>query len=263
MPKPVAYIADHLRQVLINGASAPHAAEVQHFFKEVVTSRGWHAVELRKLARRFTKVIKSDAGLGYLVEVADDLFRGEVLEEKGLAVLLLETSTKEFGAKEFKLFESWLGRVSSWADHDALASYLIGPMMVTDPKRTARALRWMRSRDRWHRRAAAVSLIRGARIGMFEDEIVTVTRTLQHDSDDMVQKGLGWLLREAAKHNREFAVPLLKKIAADKRTPRLVVRTGCETLPAKLKAEIMAMGRASAQRSAPKPARPAVKSPRK
>jgi 3-methyladenine DNA glycosylase AlkD len=243
MPKPVEYIANHLRQVLINGASAPHAEEVQHFFKEVVTSRGWRAPELRMLARRFTKIIKNDAGLDYLVAVADNLFRGEVLEEKGLAVLLLETSTAEFKAKEFRIFESWLKRVTSWADHDALATYLLGPMMVTDPKRTAHALRWMKSRDRWHRRAAAVSLIRGARIAMFEAETVKVTRVLLHDQDDMVQKGLGWLLREAAKYNREFAVPLLKKIAADKKTPRLVVRTGCETLPANLKAEIMALGK--------------------
>ena len=249
MPKPVEYIANHLRQVLINGASAPHAAEVQHFFKEVITSRGWRAPELRKLARRFTKIIKNEAGLGYLVAVADNLFRGEVLEEKGLAVLLLETSTAEFKAKEFRVFESWLKRVTSWADHDALASYLLGPMMVTDPRRTAQALRWMKSRDRWHRRAAAVSLIRGARIGMFETETVKVTRALLYDEDDMVQKGLGWLLRESAKYNREFAVPLLKKIAADKKTPRLVVRTGCETLPANVKAEIIGMGNADRRKA--------------
>jgi 3-methyladenine DNA glycosylase AlkD len=239
MSKPVQYIADHLRQVLVNGASAPHAVEVQRFFKEEITSRGWYTGELRKLARRFTKVIKGDAGVGYLVEVADNLFSGEVLEEKILAVQLLETSTGEFGAKEFRLFEGWLSRVSSWADHDALASYLLGPMIVAEPKRTANALRWTRSRDRWHRRAAAVSLIRGARAQMFEDEIRQGTEALLYDKDDMVQKGLGWLLREAAKHNREFALPLLKRIAADPKTPRLVVRTGCETLPPKAKAEVM------------------------
>ena len=244
MPKPVEYIAGHLRQVLINGASAPHAAEVQHFFKEVVTSRGWRAPELRKLARRFTRVIRNDAGLDYLVAVADALFRGDVLEEKVLAVLLLETSTADCSGKDFRTFESWLKRVSSWADHDALAYYLLGPIILADPRRTSHALRWMKSRDRWHRRAAAVSLIRGARIAIFESETTKVTRALLYDRDDMVQKGLGWLLREAAKYNREFAVPLLRKIAADKRTPRLVVRTGCETLPPKLKAEIMALGKA-------------------
>jgi 3-methyladenine DNA glycosylase AlkD len=49
------------------------------------------------------------------------------------------------------------------------------------------------------------------------------------DDDDMVQKGLGWLLREAAKYNPKPTVPYLMKIR--KRAPRLVLRTACETLP--------------------------------
>jgi len=235
--KPVRYIADHLRQVLKNGASAPHTAEVEWFFKNVITSRGWYTPELRKLARRFTKIIKGDQGLDYLVAVANDLFRGNVLEEKILAVLLLETSTKEFTVAHFQLFESWLKRVSTWADHDALAGYLLGPMIVLDRKRTASVFRWAKSKDRWHRRAAAVSLIRGVRLGLFEREVVRVTNLLRADEDDMVQKGLGWLLRESAKYNREFTLAFL--LRSRDRLPRLVLRTACETLPAADKARIL------------------------
>ncbi len=207
MAKKPKYIAEHLRQVLINGASAPHTEEVQHFFKDVVTSRGWYRKEIRKLARRFTKVIKNEAGVEYLVAVANELFKGKVLEEKILAVFLLETSVAEFGNKEFKLFEVWLDRVSTWADHDALVQYLIGPLMVLEPKRTASAIRWAKSKDEWHRRAAAVSLIRGARVKMFMPEIERVTAALLTDKNDMVQKGLGWLLRESAKGNRRTGEP--------------------------------------------------------
>jgi len=237
MPKPVAYIANHLRQVLVNGASAPHTAEVQRFFKDEISSRGWYTDELRKLARRFTKVIKGDAGVEYLVAVADSLFHGKVLEEKILAVQLLETSVRELGPKHFDVFEGWLERVSTWADHDALVSYLIGPMLVADRKLAPRALRWAQSSDRWHRRAAAVAFIRGVREKQFENEIRQVANALLEDEDDMVRKGLGWLLREAAKYHPEFAVPLLMKIRD--RAPRLVLRAACETLPPKTKTEIM------------------------
>lgn len=34
-------MADHIRRVLLDGASAPHSEEVQRFFKEEVASRGW------------------------------------------------------------------------------------------------------------------------------------------------------------------------------------------------------------------------------
>jgi 3-methyladenine DNA glycosylase AlkD len=237
--KPAKYIADHLRQVLINGASAPHTAEVQWFFKEEIQSRGWYTHELRKLARRFTKVIKGDAGLPYLIQIADNLFHDNVLEEKILAVLLLETSTKSMTRDDFKLFEGWLDRVSTWADHDALASYLLGEIMAADPKLSSHVFVWAKSSDRWHRRAAAVTLIRGIRYGLFESEIKRITTLLLHDDDLMVQKGLGWLLRVSAKCNPDFTVPLLMKIR--KTAPRLVLRTGCETLPVKLRAEILGM----------------------
>ncbi len=235
--KPVRYIANHLRTVLKNGASAPHTAEVEWFFKNEVQSRGWYTHELRKLARRFSRAISNDAGIDYLFDVCDDLFRGSVLEEKVLAVLMLEDKVDQLGESHFKRLVGWVDRVSTWADHDGLASYLLGPLMLAEPKRTAHALRWTRERDTWHRRAAAVSLIRGVRRQMFAKETKAVTAALLRDDDLMVQKGLGWLLREQAKYDRKRALPLLRSIRA--KAPRLVLRTACETLPSAAKAEIL------------------------
>ena len=244
--KPPKYIADHLRQVLINGASAPHTIEVEQFFKNEIQSRGWYTHEIRKLARRFTKVIKGDAGLAYLIQIADNLFRGRVLEEKILAVQLLETSTSEMQKKDFELFDAWLDRVSSWADHDTLCHNLIGPMMAADESLAKKVFVWAKSGKKWRRRAACVSLIRGVREKKFEAETRRLTAMLLGDDDLMVQKGLGWLLREAAKYNPDFAVPLLTKIR--RTAPRLVLRTGCETLSPKVREEILGTKAASRAR---------------
>ncbi len=235
--KPATYIAEHLRTVLKNGGSAPHTAEVEHFFKHEVKSRGWYTAEIRKLARRFTKVIKGDAGLDYLVEVADLLFDGDVLEEKVLAVFLLEKQTGELKEKHFRLLERWLGRVSSWADHDGLVYYLIAPMMVGSAMRQARAFEWTRKKNRWHRRAAAVALIRAARLKQSFAEVRRTTEALLGDEDDMVQKGLGWLLREATKADAKTLVPYLMNIR--ERAPRLVLRTACETLRPKERERVL------------------------
>ena len=116
--KPAAYTADHLRTVLKTGGSAPHTEEVQRFFKHEVVTRGWYTAELRKLARRFTKVLKNEAGLPYLVEVADLLFDGEVLEEKALAVFLLEKDVDQFGI------------VSSASSSAGLAASIPGPITM-------------------------------------------------------------------------------------------------------------------------------------
>jgi 3-methyladenine DNA glycosylase AlkD len=148
-----------IRTALRRGGSLEHAQGVQWFFKKEVRSHGWYTADLRRFARQTSREIQATDGLEALLQVADQLFTGEVLEEKNFAVLLLEKSVAKFGDREFKLFDGWLDRVTSWADHDALVHYLIGPMIVADPRRARLALRWAKSRNRWHRRAAAVSLI--------------------------------------------------------------------------------------------------------
>jgi len=232
------YIAEHIRRVLKDGGSAPHAEGVQAFFKEEIQSRGWRTAEMRKVALRFRRTIVKEAGLPFLVQVADQLFSGQVLEERVFGVLLLEKVVEELGDKEFKLFESWLARITTWADHDGLVHYLVAPMIVAKPARAAHAFRWARSRNRWHRRAACVALIRGTRRKMFFPEIIGLCNLLLGDEDDMVQKGLGWLLRETAKADPKRTVPYLMKIR--NRSPRLVLRTACETLPIATRRRVLA-----------------------
>ena len=237
MSKSPRYIAQHIRRVLLDGASAPHTAEVEHFFQHTVQARGWYTAELRKVAVRFRRTILAENGEDFLVQVADQLFLGNVLEEKVLAVFLLQGMVGEFGKPEFKRFESWLPRISSWADHDGLVQYLLGPMIASDPGLLGRPARWAKSKHHWHRRAAAVSLIHCTRQHKHFKEIQHITEMLLGDDDPMVQKGLGWLLREAAKANREQTVEYLMTIRD--RTPRLVLRTACETLPIATRTRIL------------------------
>jgi 3-methyladenine DNA glycosylase AlkD len=162
-----------------------------------------------------------------------------VLEVRVAAVFLLEKLDAEFGDREFRLFESWLDRITSWADHDGLVHYLIGPMIASKPARAKAVFRWAKSPNRWRRRAACVALIRGARAKMFFPEIKRLSNSLLDDEDDMVQKGLGWLLRETAKFDAKRTIPYLMKIR--RRAPRLVLRTACETLPLETRKLVLAV----------------------
>lgn len=233
-----AEVAAQIRQVLKVGGSAEHASGVQWFFKDQIKSHGWYTADLRRSMRHSRREILREHDFDFLVQVADRLFSGPVLEEKVAAVFLLEKMDAKFTNREFRVFESWLDRISSWADHDALVHDLIAPMAAANPARVRELFRWAKSRDRWHRRAACVALIRGARAKMFFAEIVELSDLLLADQDDMVQKGLGWLLRETAKYDAERTVPYLMKIRD--RSPRLVLRTACETLPPSVKRRILA-----------------------
>jgi 3-methyladenine DNA glycosylase AlkD len=231
-------LAAQIRGLLRHGGSAGHAKGVEWFFKEEIKSHGWRTASLRRAAVCARRDIRKQFGLQFLLQVADQLFSGHVLEEKVFAVLMLENLTPDFGDAEFRLFESWLKRISSWVDHDALVHYLIAPMVAAKPARVTRVFRWAKSRDRWHRRAACVALIQGTRRRRFFPEIVRLSNLLLSDEDDMVQKGLGWLLRETAKADAGRAVPYLMRIR--KSAPRLVLRTACETLPTNTRRRILA-----------------------
>jgi 3-methyladenine DNA glycosylase AlkD len=231
-------LAAQIRRLLKDGGSTEHAAGVQWFFKEEIKSHGWYTADLRRAMRRCQREILREHDLDFLVKVADELFSGTVLKEKVAGVMLLENLTAKFGDREFRRFERWLDRINTWADHDGLVHYLIAPMMVMDSGRVRNVFRWARSGNRWHRRAACVALIRGARAKMFFPEIVRLSDFLLQDSDDMVQKGLGWLLRETAKFDAKRTVPYLMKIRGS--APRLVLRTACETLPAGLRKRMLA-----------------------
>jgi 3-methyladenine DNA glycosylase AlkD len=85
--------------------------------------------------------------------------------------------------------------------------------------------------------------LRGAHPGDApEDVFCEITRLsdfLLDDQDDMVQKGLGWLLRETAKFDAKRTIPYLMKIR--RRAPRLVLRTACETLPLETRKLVLAV----------------------
>ena len=87
------------------------------------------------------------------------------------------------------------------------------------------------------RRAAAVSLIVPAKRGKFLPEAIEIADLLLTDTDDMVQKGYGWLLKEASRqHQAEvFAYVMRNRIVM----PRTALRYAIELMPKESKAEAM------------------------
>lgn len=208
------------------GRSAERAAGTQRFFKEPVKSLGWRTPDLRRFARRMRQEIGDDA---MLFDVAEALFfSGKSNTHKILGVLLLERSAKKFGDKEFRRFVRWVPHITTWSSCDGLCLYLIAPLIAAEPRRAPVVFRWEGSRNRWCKRAAAVSLVHCARRAICFREIFQLCDKLLGDEDDMVRKGVGWLLREVGKKSPDRAIPYLMRIR--KRAPRLVLRTACEKL---------------------------------
>jgi len=112
------------------------------------------------------------------------------------------------------LFESWLDRISSWADHDGRLHYLIAPMVAANPARVKDVFRWGKVRAI----AASAGSLRGPDPRSAGENAFPADRdALRFPASPIrtiwLQKGLGWLLRETAKFDAQRTVPYLMKFA--------------------------------------------------
>jgi len=92
-----------------------------------------------------------------------------------------------------------------------------------------------------------VSVVVPARRGMYLTESFRVADKLMADEEDMVRKGVGWLLKEHTAHQPDEVVDYLKSWTA--RTSRLVLRYATEKLPPERRNEVLSYR----ERPAPSP----------
>jgi 3-methyladenine DNA glycosylase AlkD len=162
--------------------------------------------------------------------LSNELWASRKFEEGALVCYLYRRFAKQCGAREFALFTRWLDRyVDNWGLTDGLSLWLLGASIKNDPALIDKLDAWTHSKNRWKRRAAAVALVYSAKRGEHTRAILRIAAPLIEDEDDMVQKGVGWLLKETypkkpvavvrfLTENREKTTRLVLRYAAEKMT---------------------------------------------
>ena len=117
---------------------------------------------------------------------------------------------------------------------------MIAACIQNRPGLADRLAGWTKSKNRWKRRSAAVSLIQEAKRGRQTETIFHICDLLLGDSDDMVQKGVGWLLKETYPQRPREVLDFLEGWRA--RAPRLVLRLAAEKMSPKDRRWLMAKG---------------------
>lgn len=168
----------------------------------------------------------------------EELWKSGKFEEAGIAIETDRRFSKHFREPEFRLLERRLDRyVRNWAHCDGLSSWLLSAAVANDPGLVARLAAWTTSRNRWKRRASIVALLQEARRGRSTKQIFEIAEALLEDPDDLVRKGVGWVLKETyPKKPRELMAFLLPHAAT---TPRLVLRLAAEKMTAKDRAALL------------------------
>ncbi len=208
------------------------------FFKEAVMLHGVKTALVGKISKQYFKEIK-DSSKEEIFSLCETLWQSGYLEESFIACNWSYYIHKEYEAADMLVFEQWLNQyVSNWASCDTFCNHSVGTLIEKFPSELPRLYQWAASANRWVRRGAAVSLIVPARKGMFRDEIFKIAELLLKDSDDLVQKGYGWLLKVASEADQERVFRFVMQHKQE--MPRTALRYAIEKMPQELRKQAMA-----------------------
>jgi 3-methyladenine DNA glycosylase AlkD len=163
--------------------------------------------------------------------LADELIADPYLETKSVGIELVARFHRDFTPNLLSRWKRWLaaGHSANWATTDTICGMLIGSLLVKYPELADRLRAWSKDRNMWVRRASIVGLIPLLRKGMALDIAYEIARTLHSDEEDLIQKAVGWVLREAGKKDaRRLEEYLLSEGPA---IPRTTVRYAIERFP--------------------------------
>ncbi|SPL69211.1 DNA alkylation repair protein [Acinetobacter stercoris] len=203
----------------------------QRFFKkdQKVNFYGIKNADVKKIIKKYKKPVLI-LSKKQILELCESLLKTNYIEEAGIAFAFTEMIGEQFEPSDINLFENWINLyINNWATCDTLCNHTIGNFIIQYPELISELKKWTNSSNRWMKRAAAVSLIIPARNGLFLNDIFEIANSLINDSDDMVQKGYGWMLKAAsqAHPNEVFLYVLSKKEIM----PRTAYRYAIEKLP--------------------------------
>jgi 3-methyladenine DNA glycosylase AlkD len=158
--------------------------------------------------------------------------------EKHIAFEWAFRSRKHFEKTDFRRFETWLKlHVNGWGSCDDLCGRALGHLIYEFPELSAKTEPWAKSRNRWLRRASAVTLIYSLRKRLLLVAAFRVADMLLKDEEDLVQKGYGWMLKEAS---NQFPDEAFRYVMEHKREmPRTALRYAVEKLPPDVRKEAM------------------------
>jgi 3-methyladenine DNA glycosylase AlkD len=227
-------LVESIRAELAERVDEKYREGCRKFFKEAVDPWGVRSTGLKvveSFAYKQIKPLSRDDRYG----VFEELWRGGKLEEGAMVCHIGRKFRREFGRTEFRRFERWIDEyVQNWTHCDGVASWLLAACIENDPALRDQLIRWTRSLNRWKRRASAVSFLQEAKRGRSIDYIFDACERLEADSDVMVQKGVGWVLKETYPKRPEETVEFVRL----HNFPRLVVRYAAEKMPKTDRAEL-------------------------
>jgi len=226
-------IIEIVRSELINLGSEERQLQTKRFFREKIDCYGITNPKTHALSKEIFQQIKH-LSKDDVFDFCTTLWESGFLEESIIACNWSYKFHKQYVPSDFEQMEYWIQEcINNWASCDTLCNHNVGSFIEMYPEYINQLKTFTQSENRWVKRAAAVSLMVPARKGMFLNDIFEIALLMLTDKDDMVQKGYGWMLKEASKAHQEEVFDFVIEHKAI--MPRTALRYAIEKMPPALR----------------------------
>ena len=195
----------------LNDLSDSEIAEhSQRFFK---TGKGEYGYRDKFLGIR-VPVLRKTAKLFQDISVTEiqKILKSEYHEVRLLSLLIMvgqySKADKNKKEKIYNLYIKNTKYVNNWDLVDSSAHYIIGPWLI-DKDRSI-LYEFVNSKSLWERRISIMSTFYFIKNGEFGDTL-KLSEILINDSEDLIHKAVGWMLREVGSRNQEVEERFLKQ----------------------------------------------------
>ncbi|MBS3149674.1 DNA alkylation repair protein [Candidatus Woesearchaeota archaeon] len=186
--------------------------------------------EQRKLSKKYIDLTLNDL---------EKLLESKVHEYRLTALFILvhkyEKANKITKKKIFDFYLSNTKYINNWDLIDLSSHKILGDFLYEKNKDILYKL--AKSSSLWERRISIISTYYFIRKNNFEDTL-NISKLLLNDKEDLIQKAVGWMLREVGKRNLEKEEEFLRKYY--KKMPRTMLRYAIERFKEEKKGYYMA-----------------------
>ena len=245
------YIIKNIKQELKQKIDLEYKQGSVNFFKEPIKLYGVRTPVVKKIANKYFKEVKN-LEKKEIFKLIEELMRSNYNEEFSIASSWLYKIRGRLDNDDFPLLSSWVKKyITNWAMCDDYCTHAFGYLIYKHPNQLIPKLKqFAKSSNRWVKRAGAVSHIHPTKQSSpfrknieknkqkYLKDIFYIADNLLLDADDLVQKGYGWMLKEAS---NLFEKDIFNYVISKKKImPRTALRYAIEKMPTKLKKQAMA-----------------------
>ena len=169
--------------------------------------------ELRRMMRDYREKIKG-LGLKQRKELSLKLYKSSYSEDALFANYILSESLDEFTPKDFSYLNKALACFSGWGATDDFCTRVLQPLLEKYPKQVLSLLKkWNKSKNIWKRRASVVAFTRSiGESGKYTNECLQMCENLLFAREDLIQKGVGWALKDCMRGSKKKVFSYIKKL---------------------------------------------------